>query len=205
MIWMIELAIIAVTAMLIRHARVHYTRDFVLVLWSGGAMMGLLREYALSGVMHLYSYGDFHLTYVGLPLIYLVFWTDLGYIGLVWSNNFLDREYLKVKPFDHHLPLVFLTLVFFAFFFEAMLSQVDLIRWQVDSYSKLWGGTPVLAPFAYGWTAVLFVKSLKILTLQKQQNLWQLALKFTLVQVPVVLMLGGLLLLSNLLIILVFS
>ena len=69
----------------------------------------------------------------------------------------------------------------------------------------LWGKTPLLAPFAYGWTAVLFIKSLKILSREPKQN-WQiLVLKLSLAQPIVVLIVAGLLLLSNLAIILVFS
>ena len=96
-------------------------------------------------------------------------------------------------------------MVLIAFFFEALISQYQLSVWNPDSNSTLWGNTPLLAPFAYGWTAVLFIKSLKLLSKESQQN-WQiLVLKLSLAQAPVVLILAGLLLLSNLAIILVFS
>ncbi|NQT63553.1 MAG: hypothetical protein HQ556_11385 [Candidatus Marinimicrobia bacterium] len=205
MIWLIEISIILVTAILVTHARNVYNLSFVKVFWISGMILGFLREYALSEIMKIYSYGDFHITLFGLPLIYTLFWTNIAYIGLTWSNNFLDHEYLKAKPFDYHLPLIFLTMVLISFFFEALLSQYGLLIWNLDSSSKLWGNTPILAPFAYGWTSVLFIKSLKLLSKEPEQNWQVLVLKLSLAQPLVVLILAGLLLLSNLAIILVFS
>ncbi|MBC8375527.1 MAG: hypothetical protein H8E26_05720 [FCB group bacterium] len=205
MIWLIEISIILVTVILVIHARTVYNLSFVKVLWISGMILGFLREYALSEIMKIYSYGDFHITLFGLPLIYMLFWTNIAYIGLIWSNNFLEREYLKAKPFDYHLPLIFLTMVLIAFFFEALLSQYGLLIWNLDSSSKLWGNTPILAPFAYGWTSVLFIKSLKLLSREPEQNWQVLVLKLSLAQPLVVLILAGMLLLSNLAIILVFS
>ncbi len=205
MIWLIEISIFLVTAILVIHARVFYNASFVLVFWASGFILGFLREYALAGVMDIYSYGDFHITLLGVPLIYTLFWTNIAYIGLIWANNFLKREYLKAQPFDYHLPLIFLTMVLISFFFEVLLSQYQLMNWHLDSNSMLWGNTPLLAPFAYGWTAVLYLKSLKLLSQEPQQD-WQiLVLKLSLAQPLVVLILAGLLLLSNLSIILVFS
>jgi hypothetical protein len=205
MIWLIEISILLVTLMLITHAKVYYDTAFMLVFWISGIVLGLFREYALSGIIEIYTYGNFHLTLFGIPLIYAMFWTNIAYIGLIWANNFLKREYLKAQPFDYHLPLIFLTMILISFFFEALLSQYQLLHWQLDSISTLWGNTPLLAPFAYGWTAVLYIKSIKLLSLGPQRP-WQiLALKLSLAQPLVVLILAGLLLLSNLAVILVFS
>ncbi len=205
MTWLIEISIILVTGILIVHAVKAYNSAFVKVFWISGIILGILREYALGEIMNIYSYGDFHITLLGLPLIYTVFWADIAYIGLIWSNNLLEHEYLKAKPFDYHLPLIFLTAILIAFFFEALLSQYQLLIWHVASNTNLWGNTPLLAPFAYGWTSVLFIKSLKMLSKESQQK-WQiLVLKLSLAQALVVLILAGLLLLSNLAIILVFS
>ena len=205
MIWLIEISIILVSAILVVHARFFYTLSFVLVFWISGFVLGILREYALAGIMDIYDYGDFHLTLFGIPLIFTIFWTNMAYIGLIWANNFLKRDYLKVKPLDYHLPLIFMTMVMISFFFEALLSQYQLVNWKLDSSSVLWGNTPLLAPFAYGWTAVLFLKSLKLLSKEPQQHWRILVLKFSLAQPLVVLILAGLLLLSNLAIILIFS
>lgn len=205
MIWLIEISLFLVTGLLIFHARTNYSLSFVKAFWISGIMLGLLREFALVGILNIYSYGEFNIVLFGLPLIYTLFWTDIAYIGLTWSNNFLEREYLKAAPLEYHLPLIFLTTVLIAFFFEAFLSQYQLIVWHLDSSSVVWGNTPLLAPFAYGWTGVLFIKSLKILSQEPQQS-WQiLVLKFSLAQPVVVLILSGLLLLSNLAIIVVFS
>ncbi len=205
MIWLIEISLILITGILVIHATKVNTLSFVRVFWVSGLVLGLLREYALGGLMDIYDYGDFHLTLFKLPIIYLLFWADTAYIAFIWSNNYLEREYLKSAPFDLHLPLIFMTMIFISFFFEALLSQYGLIHWKVDSSSILWGNTPLLAPFAYGWTGVLFIKSLKLLSQGTQENWPVLTLKLSLSQAPVVLIIAGLLLLSNLAIILVFS
>lgn len=205
MIWLIEISLILTTVILMVHARAVYNHEFIKVFWGAGILLGLFREYSLAHVIHLYGYGEFNLMLLGIPVIYLLFWSNLSYIGLTWSNNYLQRDYLRSLPFDAHLPLIFLTLVLVSFALEALFSQYGLIIWQVDSNSRLWGDTPVLAAFAYGWTVVLFIKSLKILSYQRSLKWRILSLKLALAQVPVVLMLAGLLLLSNLGIILFLS
>lgn len=205
MTWLIEFAIILITGLLLIHARTVYSAAFVKVFWIGGMVLGSVREFTLTKIMKIYTFGGFHLVLNDIPLIYLLFWTNLAYIAFTWSNNFLEREYLKAKPFDYHLPLIFLTGVFFAFSYEAMLSQYSLVNWNLDSSSRLWGGTPLLAPFAYGWTLVLFIKGLKVMAAEPKQNWPVLVLKMTLAQPVLILILAGLLLLSNLAIILVFS
>jgi len=205
MIWLIEISLILITVILIVHAQAVYDPAFVKVFWGTGVFLGLFREYSLAHAMHLYEYGEFNITILGIPFIYLLFWSNLAYVGLIWSNNFLQRDYLRVPPFDAHLPLIFLTMVLVSFAIEAMFSQFGLIIWQVDSNSRLWGETPVLAVFAYGWTAVLFIKNFKILSWKPSPDWRILYLKVALAQVPVVLMLAGLLLLSNLGIILFLS
>lgn len=193
------------TGILICHAKTIYNGSFISVFWISGIFLGFFREYALANILKIYVYGDFHFTLFGFPIIYLLFWANIAYIGMIWSNNMLEREYLKAQPFDYHLPLIFLTVALIAFSFEALLSQYQLLRWNLDSSAMLWGNTPLLAPFAYAWTAVLFIKSLKILSLQNQQKGEMLVLKLSLAQPLVVLILSGLLLLSNLAIILIFS
>ena len=205
MIWLIELSIILVTGMLIFHAQSVYNKSFILVFWISGVVMGFLREIAFVRVGELYAYGDFHFSIQGIPLIAILMWTNFSYIGWQWSNNFLKRDYLEAKPFDYHLPLIFMTMALIAFFFEAFQSQYGLIQWNLDSIVIQWGRTPLLVPFIYGWTGVAFIKSLKYLSQQPAQKWRLLTLKLALVQPIVVLIVIGLSFLSNLVIILLFS
>ncbi|NQV15146.1 hypothetical protein HQ531_06780, partial [bacterium] len=205
MIWLIEFLVLLMTPILIYHALKSKNLDFVKVFWLSGMLMGILRELVMVPIAGLYEYGGFHLTIFGFPIIYAVLWTNLCYVGWEWSNNYLGVDYLKSKPWDQHLPLMFATLVMIAFFFETLLSLHQLIHWKLDTIKTFWGGVPILAPFAYGFTVVLFMKSLKWISLKPQQNWQSVTLKLAAIQPVVVLSLMGLLFILDLVIILVFS
>lgn len=205
MVLLIELVVLLMTPALIYHGIITKNLEFVKVFWISGLFMGLLRELAVVSIGSLYGYGDFTLTILGFPIIYAVLWSNLSYIGWVWSNNYIGVDFLKSKPWDQHLPLMFATSLMFAFFFETLLSQYHMIHWQIDSIMTLWGGMPVLAPFAYGLTSVLFMKSVKWVSLKPQQSWQMITLKLLAVQPFVILVLMGILLIIDLLIILVFS
>ena len=205
MIILIEIILLAMTAILMIHARTQYSISFMKIFWISGFFMGLLRELAMVWMGGLYTYGNFHISLFGLPLVYGVLFSNFSYIAWQWSNNILGREYLRSEASDQNLPLVFLTMVLIAVFFETLLSQYDLIHWQVGSAKNLWGKTPMLAPFTYGFTAVLFLMSIKLISKYPAVN-WKLATAKVIGLQPVVIVaLMGLLLVSNLLIIFVFS
>lgn len=204
MVWLIELLIFMMTGLLVFHAIRTRSPQFTLIFWLSGLIMGLLRELALSKVSELYVYGDFTLTIIGIPFIFLLFWTNLAYVSWEWSNSYLGTEYFHAKGWDQHLPLIFLTMILASFFFEALLSQYQLIQWQLDSTPRLWGNTPVVASFAYGFTGVIFMRSFKLLWDRPHEGWLTVALKLAAVQPLGVLVLMGLLFIMNLSINLIF-
>jgi hypothetical protein len=204
MTWLIELLIFVMTGALIFHAMGSRSPQFALIFWSSGVVMGLFRELALSQISELYTYGNFSLSILGVPFVFLMLWTNLAYVSWEWTNNFLGTEYFHSKSFDQHLPLIFMTMILAAFFFEALLSQFQLIQWKTDTMPTLWGNTPVLAPFSYGFTAVVFLSGFKYLWNQPQQSWPVVAVKLISIQPMVVLIIMGLLFLTNLLIILAY-
>jgi len=187
MIWLLEFLIFAMTGVLLLHSILSRSKQFTIIFWSAGLIMGLLREIALSGISGYYLYGDFVLTIGGIPFIFLLFWTNLSYLSWEWSNNYLGTEYFQSKGWDQHLPLIFLTMMLASFFFEALLSQFNLIRWNLEAMPSLWGNTPVLAPFTYGFTGVLFMRSFKLLWDKPHQSWPLVALKLFAIQPLVVL------------------
>ncbi|MCF7822974.1 MAG: hypothetical protein K9N35_02285 [Candidatus Marinimicrobia bacterium] len=205
MIWFLEFLIFAMTGILLVHSIITRSVQFTIIFWSAGAVMGLFREVALSKISEFYSYGDFVLTLGGIPFIFLLLWSNLSYVSWEWSNSYLGTEYFQTKGWDQHLPLIFLTMILAAFFFEALMSQFQLIHWQLDAMPKLWGNTPVLAPFMYGFTGVIFLKSLKLLWDKPGQDWPTVASKIIMVQPLLILVLMGLLFFANLFIILIFS
>ncbi len=205
MILLIESLVFIMTVALIIHASQTYTTRFVLMFWGSGVILGILREIAVVQYIGLYAYGEFNITALGFPLIYLSIWTNFAYISWQWANNFLETEYLKARAWDHHMPFIFLTSVLIAFFLEALFSMYGLIIWNIDSSRLLWGSTPLLAPFAYGFTSIVFMSGVKVLSRETPQNWSVLSLKLILAQPITLLIILGLLLLTNLLIILIFS
>lgn len=205
MVWLIELALILMTGLLVFHASRTRSPQFMLIFWTSGLIMSLLREIALVNISELYVYGDFHLSIFGIPLVFLLLWPNLCYVSWEWSNSYLGSEYFRAKSWDQHLPLIFVTLIFSSFFFEALLSQFQLIQWQVSNMPALWGNTPVLAPFAYGFTGIIFMRSFKMFWDKPQQSWPMVALKLALIQPFLVLILVASLFITNWAIILVFS
>jgi len=205
MILAIELLTLVMSAVLMIHAARIYNSQFVALFWTAGMVFGILREIAFSGILKLYQFGEFHFVLFGLPLIFTLYWTNLTYIAWQWSNNFLDSEYLKAKPWDYNLPLIFMTMLFLSFFLEPFFSLHNLIIWKNNSTQMVFGETPLLASFAYGFTGMVFLSSLKILSKEPARQ-WQiLILKMIVVQPVVVLVILGLLFIINLSIILAFS
>ena len=152
MIWLIELLIFVMTGLLLFHAIRSRAPQFAFIFWGAGMVMGLFREIAMSKISELYTYGDFLLTISGIPFMFILLWVNLSYVSWEWSNNFLGSEYFHEKSMGQHLPLIFLTMILSSFFFEALTSQFHLIQWKVDAVMPMmWGSTPLLAPFSYGF------------------------------------------------------
>lgn len=172
--------------------------------WSAGMIFGLLKETALIKYAGLYTYSGFHLMLAEIPLVYVVLWSNLSYVGLMMSENYLGRGYLSAKPMDYHLPLVFLTLVLTSFMLDVLYSTQSLIEWHVDSRRGLWSNTPILAPISMGFSAVVFLKSFKNVLQRSQRKNRSSLVPALAIQPVVVLILSALLLLTNLLIILIF-
>lgn len=205
MVWLIELTLILMTGLLTFHAARTRSTQFMLIFWISGLIMSILREFALVKISEYYTYGDFHLTILGIPLVFLLLWPNLCYVSWEWSNGYLGMEYFHAKSWDQHLPLIFVTMIFVSFFFEALLSQYQLIHWQMDTMPTLWGSTPALAPYAYGFTGVIFMKSFKILWDKPQQSWPIAAIRIAALQPLLVLVLVGSLFLVDRTIILIFA
>ncbi len=81
----------------------------------------------------------------------------------------------------------------------------QVVQWRLASPKSLWGDTPLIAPFAYGITAVLYMKSVGYVIGTLSKNIHKTILKLLMLQPVVILIQLGLMLLLNLLIILVFA
>jgi hypothetical protein len=194
------------TAILLIHAITSRSPQFALFFWLSGGIMALMREIAMSTLSGLQGYGDFTLKIGTIPLIMLLLWPNLIYISWEWANNFLRKEYFHEQNMGQHAPLIFITMVFASILFESLFYQFDLIHWNVDPIVPfILGIIPMLAPFTYGFTAVVFMKSFKLLWNLPNQTRSVMLSKLILIQPVNILIIMGLLLITNLLIVLVFS
>ena len=205
MVWLIELTLLVMTGLLALHAARTRSTQFMLIFWGSGLVMSILRELALVQISGLYIYGNFHVTFLGLPLVFLLLWPNLCYVSWEWGNSYLGQEYFHAKSWGNHLPLIFVTMLFASFSFEALLSQFELIQWQVESMPALWGNTPALASYAYGFTGVIFMKSFKMVWNQQQQSWPITAMRLAALQPLLVLILMGSLFIVDRTIILIFA
>jgi len=201
----LELILLLLTLPLIYHSVHKYGGERTYIFWSAGLVFGITREFTLSSIAGLYHFHDFLFVVRELPLIYMVFWTNMAYIAWQWSNNLLDRDYFASSSFDQHQPLIFLILVFISFMIETAFSQYGMITWNVDSVKMLWENTPLLSPFAYGFSGSLFLKGLKIMSKHEGSPLVRRVWNTSIIQPVLILVLMGLLLLTNTSIVLFFS
>ena len=158
MILITELIIILSSGILLWHAGKEDSFEFTVLFWIGGGVMGFTREWVMTQYTQLYSYGDFTLSLNGVPVIFLLFWTNLAYVALRWSENiFHGKRYLDVNPPHYFYPIVFLISCALAIMISAFGSQYDLIHWNIQSKLMLWGRTPLIVPFEYGVMAVVYL------------------------------------------------
>lgn len=206
MIWLIELSIFLMTGILLVHAIRSRSPQFALMFWVSGIFMALLREIGMSMLSGLYHYGDFIGMIGPVPLVIMLLWPNLIYVSWEWTNNFLGREYFREKSMGEHLPLIFLTLMLASFLFESLFHQFHLIRWTLDPIIPyLLGAIPFMAPFAYGFTGVVFLKVFKTIWNRPEQTRSTTFTQLILLQPIVILIFMGLMLITNLLTVLVFT
>lgn len=205
MIWTLELVILFATVPLVYHAQKVYSRKLAILFWVTGFGLAVCRELAMTYFSGIYAYQHFHLVAFGFPLIFAVFWSNLIYVSWQWSNNLLGREFLTSKVMDQHLPLVFVVLMFLSFMLETSFSQYGLIDWKADSVKPLWGNTPLLAPFSYGFSGIVFLKGMRGLLKQEHRFPARRLLTGLALQPIIVIIIMGLLLITNAGIILIFS
>lgn len=206
MVFLIELAMFVMTGLLLVHAIRSRSPQFALFFWQTGMALGLMREIAMSHLSGLYTYGDFILTIGGFPVVIFLLWPNLAYISWEWSNNFLGKEYFHERAMGQHLPLIFLTMILASFLFESLFHQFRLIQWTLDPIIPVMlGSIPLLAPFAYGFTGVVFIKTFKMLWNRPGESRSSILAKLNLIQPIGILIIMGLMMVTNLLIVLIFT
>ena len=201
----LEILLLLATLPLIYHSLRSVGGEQTYIFWSAGLVFGVTREYTIVFLAGLYSYQDFQLVLFEFPIIYLVLWSNFSYLARVWTNHLLGREYDTAQAWDYHQPIIFLVLVCISFVLETSFAQYQMIHWDVDSARPLWEGTPLLAPFAWGFSGSLFLKGMKLMGKSAGKQLYMRVWNTSLIQPVLVLILMGLLLVINTLIVLVFS
>ncbi len=156
MILLTELLVIVMTLILIPHAIRTQGREKTILFWSCGGVLGLVREWIVIRFTPLYDYAGFTLEVAGLPLIMALFWSNLTYVAMVWTENWTGRNFLEDERVDDLLPGIFLVMAVISIAIEAYASQFHMIHWKAQPILQLWGGTPVIVPFGYGAMGVLF-------------------------------------------------
>jgi len=94
-------------------------------------------------------------------VVYLLFWPNIIYVALRWSENATAESFLASTSPHQLYPLIFLTMAVIAIMFEAFGSQYQMITWNIGSNLVLWGKVPVFVPFSYGIMGILFLYALR--------------------------------------------
>jgi len=157
----VEMVMILMTAILLWHAGEEQSPSFGLIFWVTASLFGFLKEILAIHFTHFYAFSGFTLWLFGVPVVYLLFWPNIIYVALRWSENATAESFLASTSPHQLYPLIFLTMAVIAIMFEAFGSQYQMITWNIGSNLVLWGKVPVFVPFSYGIMGILFLYALR--------------------------------------------
>lgn len=156
-----EITMILITGILLWHALEEQSPDFVLVFWVGGSVFGFARELLVVHFTHLYTFGPFTITLGGVPVFYLLFWPNMIYVAMRWSENVLGVSFIAAPSAEQLYPIVFLVMTGIAIMIGAVGAQYQMLTYLVSTNLNLWGNIPVFVPFGYGLMGILFLYAIR--------------------------------------------
>lgn len=159
LIFTLEILTFVLTAVLIYHSLVVRGREFTLLFFITGFVLGILRENVVARITDLYSYSPvaFVLWIGAAPAILGVFWSFTIYISMSLSERLVRGDFLEGRRL---VPIILLAMVFmgaYACFNEAMASTFPMVLWKFDPEIAIWGNTPVMVIFGYGGLSAIML------------------------------------------------
>lgn len=187
MILLTEVIIVLMSLGLIFHSLRVEGKSFALIFWGAGGLLGFLRECFVVWFTPLYDFGDFTFTVLGIPVIMALFWSNFSYVALRWTENLFSTSFVESSRVDDQLPVIFAIMAAISLAFEAFASQYNMIIWRAQPVLTLWGGTPVVLPFAYGAMGVLYLSAFRMIWRQRFKDAAR-SMLFLMMLVPLIIL-----------------
>ncbi len=160
----LELIALALTGLLIWHSAATRGAPFTLMFFTGGALLGLVRENVVAQVsaLNLYSYNPltFHLWAGAAPLIMMVFWSYTIYLALTFSEAISGGDLIGGK---RRVWVILLSMVFMASYAclsEAFASIYSMVLWKFKPALTVWGDAPAMLLWGYAGMGLIFLLTL---------------------------------------------
>lgn len=159
MILFLEILAFVLTALCIYHSLTSRGREFTLLFFITGFVLGIARENVVSLFTDLYSYNPAAFTFwIGsAPLLLGVFWSYTIYFSLSLSEELVEGSLLEGRKTAAVIILSMIFMAAYACLNEAFASLYIMVLWKFVPDIALWGGTPILVPFGYAGMALIFL------------------------------------------------
>jgi hypothetical protein len=163
----LELIALALTALLIWHSAATRGAAFTWMFFSGGAVLGLVRENVVARVsaLNLYSYNPltFHLWAGAAPLVMMVFWSYTIYLALTFSEVISGGNLISGKRRMWVILLSMLFMAAYACLNEAFASIYSMVLWKFQPALAVWGDAPALLLWGYAGMGMIFLLTLLLI------------------------------------------
>jgi len=159
MVLAFEILTFFLTGALVFHCYKTHGRQFTLLFFITGFILGTLRENVVSLASNLYTYNadGFNLWIGYAPLVLGVFWSNLFYVSLSLSEKIAHGAFLEGKRVA---AMILVSMVFagaYAPMNEAMASAFPLVIWEFKPDVAIWGGAPLMVVFGYAGLCGIFL------------------------------------------------
>jgi hypothetical protein len=164
MIPLLEAAAFALTGLCIVHSWQQRGRDFTVLFFLGGFLLGIGRENIIAALTDLYAYNPqlFSLWVGRAPLLLGVFWSSSFYFSLCAAEDLTGGRLMRGRRTAGVLLVVMLFMAAFACLNESFAAAYGMVLWKARPAVMLWGTVPLLALFGYAALALLFLVTLRL-------------------------------------------
>jgi hypothetical protein len=159
MILFLEILAFSLTALCVYHSLKYRGKEFTLLFFITGFVLGIVRENIVSQITDLYSYNPsaFTLWIGSAPLLLGVFWSYTIYFSLSLSEYLFDGSLIEGKRISAVILSTMAFMAAYACLNESFASIYRMVIWRFVPDISLWGGTPLLVPFGYAGMALIFL------------------------------------------------
>jgi hypothetical protein len=173
----LEIIALALTGLLIWHSGSKRGAAFTWMFFTGGAVLGLIREnlVALVPALNLYSYNPetFYFWVGAAPFILTVFWSYTIYLALTFSEVLVGGDLISGK---RRVRVILLAMVFMAAYAclnESFASMYPMVLWKFKPALTIWGGTPAMVLWGYAGMALIFLLTLLLIYKLRIKTVWR--------------------------------